>query len=258
MTEEEWLGGTEPEKMLEFLGGNASERKLRLFACACCRRIWHLLADERSRTAVEVAERLAEGSASEDERVAVRLVASEVSKAAFDATANYLHEEEGDEPIHLPGFHLAAATSAASYAASYTTLSPAQLTKAVACMGAERGFIAIGVDGAARAVYHATAAADAPAADTALKGEVAAQCHLLRDIFGTPFRPVALDAAWLTPGVVELARTIYEGRAFEQMPELADALETAGCHDPDILAHCRGPGGHVRGCWVVDMILGKS
>jgi hypothetical protein len=81
---------------------------------------------------------------------------------------------------------------------------------------------------------------------------------LLRDIFGNPFRRVAVDPAWLTPGVVELARTIYEGRAFERMPELADALEEAGCHDSAILGHCRVPGEHVRGCWVVDALLGKK
>jgi hypothetical protein len=243
--------------MLEFLRGRASDRKLRLCACACVRHIWHLLPDERSRTAVAVAERFAEGVASEEERAAARLVASEVSKAAFDATASFLHEEDG-EPIHLPGFHTAAATSAAAYAASYTTLSPAQLTKAVACMGAERGFVAIGIDGAARAVYHATAQEDAFAANSALKGEVAAQCHLLRDIFGSPFRPVAPAPAWNDDAVRKMAQATYDGRAFDRLPLLADALEDAGCTSADILAHCRGPGPHVRGCWVVDLLLGKK
>jgi hypothetical protein len=91
---------------------------------------------------------------------------------------------------------------------------------------------------------------------------------LLRDIFGNPFRPTALDSAWLGPkpglwgkrqkGATELARGIYEERAFDRLPILADALEDAGCTDPDILGHCRGPGPHVRGCWVVDLLLGRS
>src|SRR5262245_47213544 len=74
----------------------------------------------------------------------------------------------------------------------------------------------------------------------------------------SPFRPVAVDPGWLTPSVVELARTIYDQRAFDQMPDLADALERAGCDNPEILAHCRQPGEHVRGCWVVDLLLGKE
>ena len=61
------------------------------------------------------------------------------------------------------------------------------------------------------------------------------------------------------PGtVVQLAQVIHNDRAFDRLPILADALEDAGCTDPDTLAHCRGPGPHVRGCWVVDLLLGKS
>ncbi len=73
-----------------------------------------------------------------------------------------------------------------------------------------------------------------------------------------PFRPVAFDPAWRTESVVALARGMYETRDFAPMPVLADALDDAGCADPDILAHCRGPGPHVRGCWVVDLVLGTS
>ena len=85
-----------------------------------------------------------------------------------------------------------------------------------------------------------------------------AQCIDLRDIFGNPFRPVAVESHWLTPAVRDLAAAIYAGRAFDRLPVLADALEEAGCGHANILAHCRGPGPHVRGCWVVDLILGKS
>ncbi len=84
------------------------------------------------------------------------------------------------------------------------------------------------------------------------------QANLLRDIFGNPFHPVALDPAWRTEAVVALARAVYDDRAFDRLPVLADALEDAGCADADVLAHCRGDGPHVRGCWVVDLILGKA
>ncbi|MBN9121064.1 MAG: hypothetical protein J0I06_18250 [Planctomycetes bacterium] len=77
-------------------------------------------------------------------------------------------------------------------------------------------------------------------------------------MFGNPFRPVAFDPAWLTSTVIALAAGIYEDKAFDRMPILADALQDAGCDSTDILNHCRGSGPHVRGCWVVDLILGIS
>jgi hypothetical protein len=89
-------------------------------------------------------------------------------------------------------------------------------------------------------------------------GDQPALCHLLRDIFGNPFRPVAFDPEWRTSTAVALARGMYEARDFAPMPVLADALQDAGCEGPDILAHCRGPGPHARGCWVVDLVLGRS
>ncbi len=81
---------------------------------------------------------------------------------------------------------------------------------------------------------------------------------LLRDIFGNPFRPVTFSPAWRSETVVALASGIYAERAFDRMPILADALEEAGCDHADVLSHCRGPGPHTRGCWVVDGVLGKS
>ena len=86
-------------------------------------------------------------------------------------------------------------------------------------------------------------------------GELA---RLLRDIFGNPFRPVTFSPQWRTDTVLALAGQMYESRDFGAMPILADALQDAGCDDEDILLHCRGPGPHVRGCWVVDLVLGKS
>jgi hypothetical protein len=81
---------------------------------------------------------------------------------------------------------------------------------------------------------------------------------LLRDIVGNPFRPVTLNPAWRTSNVTGLAQAIYDDRAFDRLPILADALEDAGCDNADILNHCRDGGVHVRGCWVVDLVLGKQ
>ena len=84
------------------------------------------------------------------------------------------------------------------------------------------------------------------------------QPHLLRDVFGNPFRPVRAERRWLVPSVGHLANVMYSGWDFASMPVLADALEELGCDDEQILSHCRGPGPHVRGCWVVDLVLGKD
>ncbi len=80
---------------------------------------------------------------------------------------------------------------------------------------------------------------------------------LLKDIFGNPFHPVEIDPRWRSSTVIDLARTIYEESVWERMPILADALMDAGCDSEDILSHCHHKGPHVRGCWVVDLLLGK-
>jgi hypothetical protein len=84
---------------------------------------------------------------------------------------------------------------------------------------------------------------------------------LLREVTGNPFRTVAIDSAWLAWNhgtVPAVARRVYEDRAFHDLPILADALEDAGCTDADLLAHCRTGGGHVRGCWALDLLLGRA
>lgn len=115
-----------------------------------------------------------------------------------------------------------------------------------------------------RAVWYAAASDPRIAArNTALSiqsgvdAEGIAQAKLLHDLVGNPFRAVSFDATWRTPAVVSLAQTMYAMRNFDRMPLLGDALETAGCTQPDILDHCRSPGEHVRGCWVIDLLLGK-
>lgn len=83
-------------------------------------------------------------------------------------------------------------------------------------------------------------------------------CRLIRDIFGNPFRPISFDPSWRTETAFTLVRQMNDSRDFSAMPILADALQDAGCDNEDILTHCREPGEHVRGCWVVDLVLGRE
>jgi len=84
------------------------------------------------------------------------------------------------------------------------------------------------------------------------------QVKFVHDVFGNPFRPVPVYPTWRTPTAVAIAQAIYDERAFGRLPILADALEDAGCTHVDLLNHCRQPGEHVRGCWALDLVLGKE
>ena len=84
------------------------------------------------------------------------------------------------------------------------------------------------------------------------------QPPLIRDVIGNPYHPVTFSPAWRTDTAVSLATQMYDARDFSAMPILADALQDAGCDSDDLLNHCRGEGPHVRGCWVVDLVLGKE
>jgi hypothetical protein len=214
MTEREWWQATEPRPMLEFLQDKVSDRKLRLFAVACCRRIWHRLEDQQYRNAVEEIEACEDrlsppvrspvdvGSRSNAEGITM-------SQLAVRFAIEALLEARW---IHVPEMCARAASKGGTVLNQMNT-------------------------------------------------EKTSQCSLLRDIFGTPFLPVSLDPAWLTwhDGLLDsMAQKMYDSRDFSDMPVLADALEEAGCQDPDILGHCRSGGEHVRGCWVVDALLGKE
>ena len=102
--------------------------------------------------------------------------------------------------------------------------------------------------------------ADAPPdqEDERANAERRTHCDLIRELFGNPFCPVAFPPSWRTDTAITLARQMYDAREFSAMPILADALQDAGCDNDDVLNHCRAPGVHVRGCWVVDLVLGKS
>jgi hypothetical protein len=224
MTEAEWLACEEPLEMIRFLRCKASERKRRLFAVACCRRLWDLLVHESSRAAVDTAERLADGEAGEADRI-------RAEEAAHTLLPQYPNTREGHlahlrDPLRNTPARLAAF-------AAFKALSPA----------------------AAHAASQVAARCDAEPT------EKAAQCALLRCIYHFPGRTRPVEQAWLSwnGGVVPMvARSIYDDRAFDRLPLLADALEDAGCIDAEILGHLRSLGPHVRGCWALDLILRKE
>lgn len=239
MTEADWLSCPDPGRMLEFVRPWTSDRKRRLFAVGCCRRVWHMLDREESRVYVEVAEQFAD-----------REVGYEALKE---------QERLADHSAWLSGFVV------------ISPRYPAWLLSAdlAAAMGVVRD--PIDSEGVASAVEKAVAwefaaprladkdySAWRAAVQAARLNERGKQRDLVRCVFGNPFRPVAVKPAWLTSPVVGLARAIYEERAFDRLPELADALRGAGCEHAEIQAHCREHPSHVRGCWVVDSILGKS
>lgn len=221
MTEQEWLECTDPFPMLKFLWESGSHRKLRLFAGACCRRVSQLLEYDQSRRAIDIAEQFAEGLVSEQQLPSIERATHETSLAL----------DWGPKGI-------------AGSAANRTVWGDA---RDVALRTSEQTSEAV-------SIAHGGQWADL----AARKAELGVQSQLLRHIFGNPFRPVTLGPTWLTATVKHLAQTIYNDRAFDRMPILADALEEAGCTNEDILAHCRGPGAHVRGCWLVDLLLGKE
>jgi hypothetical protein len=241
-----WLRGTNPTEMLRFLRGRARDRKLRLFMVACVRRVWDLLTDERSRRAVEVVERFVDGQATEEE---LRAAGSDATET-LGLLAATLHQANQTGTILSPAMR-------AAYRVAGTILDATIPLRLEYVMWSSK------VTGMGRAVALGLDPLDRTnrAVREALTKEFRIQAHLLRDIFGNPFRPVTVDPSWLgwkDGTVVQLARSIYDDRRFGDLPILADALEESGCSDPDILGHCRGPGPHVRGCWVVDSVLGKG
>jgi hypothetical protein len=224
MTETEWLACSDPNEMLGVLHlhGRLSERKARLFACACCRRVWDELKDDRSRKAVIVTERFADGMATEEELE----IASGAACAAWDTDGGMSDCLDRPLPYSAAAFNVAIPPgwwgAAPAFVAPYKIILEAARDKEV---------------------------------------EGAKQCVILRDIFGNPFRPLANDPRrirWNGATILKLARVVYDEHRFGDLPILADALEEAGCTDAAILDHCRQPGEHVRGCWVVDLILGKA
>jgi hypothetical protein len=230
--------------MLDFVGqsGRASERKLRLFACACARSVLAQVSDlpgrrfardpgsspaEGARVAVVVAERFADGLAGPEEL--------EAASAEAAAAAHFSLKECNNIPMEQ--------AASAAWHASEGGLGAESATSCVCC--ALEAIRLAGLDEAAVA-----------------SGGLAA---LLRCVFGSPFRPVGVEPAWRTPDVVALAEAAYDERLLPsghldpaRLSILADALEDAGCDDAKLLRHLRGPGPHTRGCFVIDLLLNRA
>jgi hypothetical protein len=229
MTESEWLACTDPTPMLEFLRGKGSGRKSRLFSIACVRRVWDS-PKERQRRMLEVAEEYADGLVPREAIQEVPLDEDEQRREEEDRARWGFKYWEGPDPDETVVRVLAA--------------DPPEPEEASRAMRTQEQY--------RHNVSHRAWA------DIAAN----AQCQLLRDIFGSLlFRPVTVDPCWLTRNegaVRRVARGIYDERDFDRLPILADALEDAGCANADMLIHCRGGGEHVRGCWVIDLLLGKE
>jgi hypothetical protein len=224
MTEAEWLACSDPKVMWEYCDRRATQRKKMLLRVAFCR---HALTKpdqiEEYEFELSVGEGWADGQLGGDvcARVHFRL-----SSDADEAGTPYATFNDPPNPR----------------------------------MSMQNAIIAALAPGD-RATEATLAHAQQVIEDSKAAGKTSAP-HLfatfIRDIFGNPFRPVAFAREWRTGTAVSLAKQMYESRDFGAMPILADALQDAGCDRADVLDHCRGPGAHVRGCWVVDLVLGKE
>jgi len=245
VTEAEWLACAVLKSMLRVVWDKAGDRKLRLFAIACCRRYWHLLHTNESHNAVEVAERYVEGMATElellyasdrayDKACAVSFADAPNSFSPYDAdvaAANSAWPKISQIITNL-------AEVMADAADAYSTHGNLLLQKG-------RPF--------------------QPKQWLDPFGNRAVLCGLLHEIMGNPFRPVSVDPTWLMPTVAALATAAYTERELpsghldaNRLVVLSDALEEIGCTNAEILTHLRGPAPHVRGCWAIDLLLGKS
>jgi hypothetical protein len=251
-------------KFLE-LGGTQSCRKLRLFGVACLQRLEPFIHDQRIPQIVRIAEAYADGSVSSkglrnahgrsgtlvkkldglspaSSKIACILCHAAVGANWVSCSNQSFHTNETMNRFVPGGYHAAAAGYVSSCAASAM-------------------FYAIyeGID--AFEQNRRKTEGLATGAEWIWENEEKEQTSLLHDIFGNPFRPVAIDPDWLAWNhgtVPKLAQTIYDDRRFDLLPILADALQDAGCTNDEILQHCHSPGAHVRGCWVIDLLLGKT
>src|SRR5262245_45497126 len=252
MTEKRWLHGNDIRTMLRFLAGKVSDRKLLLFAVACCRRIWPYLDDQRTRWVVERAELFADGLTSVTDLQTAgaaamtawkeAMAAADTAKAEAQA-AGHWSKATAPEWARLRKLAWAADTG------THWTKETVHAVDQIACTARE-----VAGDVSNMALEEVE--------DRQSNLEREAHVALLRHIVGNPFHPQAVDdyiLAWNDMVIPKIAQGIYEEGDFQRLPILADALEEAGCTNEDILTHCRDPKQvHVKGCWVVDLLLGKE
>ena len=223
MTEEEWLSTHDPEAVIDCWRGRWNDRSLRHIMVGLVRRVVLLVDNPPSRKIAEGMDYFADGTISRDE-LWDKGETCEMFEA-FGYPWGSHRKPLYDEMIE----------------AILWILYPALPDEAI-CSGRKD---------------ISNMLAETPKNSSARKRGVWI-CDTVRDIFGNPFRPVVADVAWLTPTVQSIASAIYQDRTFDRLPILADALEDAGCTNADVLRHCRQLGEHVRGCWVVDLVLGKE
>jgi hypothetical protein len=263
VTESEWNASADPDRMLRSLahrkrrtvpgGPGLHPERFRVFAVACCRRVWDHLT-QTMQGVLRHLERDPEDQEPDTRSLAWRISQSEGERLGSQwalEMATILHGQADYRAL----VRLDNQRRACGAVGSAAMIKPYDAAKHAARAAAQ----AVGVP-EILAGYPASqpvprAAADRVGHESAAERQ--AQADLLRDVFGNPFRPVPFDPRWRTDTAVSLARQMRESREFSAMPILADALQDAGCETTDILGHCRGPGPHVRGCWVVDLVLGK-
>jgi hypothetical protein len=247
LTEADWLTSAEPYWMLRHLQQHqrisrtpGGARRLRLLVVAFCRRVEHLM-EERCRKAVAVAERYADGKARKAELEAARAEVEEVERIARAKVSPARKPRKDWVPVHR----------------AWLVANMAQ--RATQTYGLAHSVQVVSTAFEYAAYYEAGLGQEEMAA--AQQVEKLARRALIHDIFGNPFQPTpAVENAWLVwnHGIIaKMARVIYDERALDRMPILADALEEAGCTDTEILSHCRG-GAHTRGCWLIDLLTGKG
>jgi hypothetical protein len=253
MAEQEWLECDDPIAMLEFLRDRVTNRKLRLFGCGCCRRLWPLL-DDRSRRGVEASEQYADGGID----LATLRTCSEAAESAWNesaVTAHAIFDERGYGDYRA---NAAIHAADAAYRVMWNSSEHSGFDDAVetvhyaVCrmLDATHLLSETQVEGDLSSIFDRW--------DSHVVTEGAAASRLIVDLFGNPFCPTSFRSEWRTETVVALARHVYHSGEFDAMPVLGDALEDAGCSDGGLLSHLRGPGPHLRGCWTIDLILGKQ
>ena len=236
MTSKEWDRARKIAKMLAVLQVASNDRKIRLFAIACCRQVPEWSDDKRILRALGAAEQFANGELTEDELRKQFVVVHRAHNALLNSVRGLNTKKKRAESLILLS------------CMSLLIPSPPREKPTAEIQSVVGGLIGDFDD----------------EAEAALGAAVVTRFQilfpqLLRDIFGNPFRSVAFSSERRTDTAITLASQMYESREFSAMPILADALQDAGCTNEDILSHCRDPKQvHVRGCWVVDLVLGKA